>query len=57
MSTIGDRTSFSNDAGPSPIGSDLLGSMVVELKTADKRKVRTNELLRHGKIIFNLLLD
>ena len=49
MSTIGDRTSFSNDAGPSPIGSDLLGSMVVELKTADKRKVRTKEFIKAWK--------
>ncbi len=49
MSTIGDRTSFSNDAGPSPIGSDLLGSMIVELKTADKRKVRTKEFIKAWK--------
>ena len=45
MSTIGTRTSFSNDSTPSSIGSDLLGSMVVELKTADKREVRTKDFI------------
>ena len=45
MSTIGSRTSFSNDSTPSSIGSDLLGSMVVELKTADKREIRTKEFI------------
>ena len=46
MSTIGSRTSFSNDSTPSSIGSDLLGSMVVELKTADKREIRTKEFIK-----------
>ena len=45
MSTIGTRTSFSNDSTPSSIGSDLLGSMVVELKTADKREIRTKDFI------------
>ena len=45
MSTIGTRTSFSNDSAPSSIGSDLLGSMVVELKTADKREIRTKDFI------------
>ena len=45
MSTIGSRTSFSNDSTPSSIGSDLLGSMVVELKTADKREIRTKDFI------------
>ena len=49
MSTIGGRTSFSNGAGPSSKGSDLLGSMVVELKTADKRKIRTNQFIKEWK--------
>ena len=49
MSTIGGRTSFSSGAGPSPKGSDLLGSMVVELKTADKRKIRTNQFIKEWK--------
>ena len=46
MSTIGSRTSFSNDSTPSSIGSDLLGSMVVELKTADKREIRTKDFIK-----------
>ena len=45
MSTIGSRTSFSNDSTPSSIGSDLHGSMVVELKTADKREIRTKDFI------------
>ena len=45
MSTIGTRTSFSNDSTPTSIGSDLLGSMVVELKTADKREIRTKDFI------------
>ena len=49
MSTIGGRTSFSSGAGPSSKGSDLLGSMVVELKTADKRKIRTNQFIKEWK--------
>ena len=46
MSTIGGRTSFSNDSGPNSIGNDILGSMVVELITADKRNVRTKEFIK-----------
>ena len=49
MSTIGGRTSFSGGAGPSSKGSDLLGSVVVELKTADKRKIRTNQFIKEWK--------
>ncbi len=49
MSTIGGRTSFSSGAAPSSKGSDLLGSMVVELKTADKRKIRTNQFIKEWK--------
>ena len=49
MSTLGGRTSFSNGAGSSSKGSDLLGSMVVELKTADKRKIRTNQFIKEWK--------
>ena len=49
MSTIGGRTSFSSGAAPSSKGSDLLGSMVVELKTADKRKIRTNRFIKEWK--------
>ena len=49
MSTIGGRTSFSSGAVPSSKGSDLLGSMVVELKTADKRKIRTNQFIKEWK--------
>ena len=49
MSTIGGRTSFSSGAGSSSKGSDLLGSMVVELKTADKRKIRTNQFIKEWK--------
>ena len=49
MSTIGGRTSFSNGSGPNSKGSDLLGSMVVELKTADKRKIRTNQFIKEWK--------
>ena len=49
MSTIGGRTSFSSEAGPSSKGSDLLGSVVVELKTADKRKIRTNQFIKEWK--------
>ncbi len=49
MSTIGGRASFSNGAGPSSKGNDLLGSMVVELKTADKRKIRTNQFIKVWK--------
>jgi len=45
MSTIGSTTSFSNDSTPSSIGSDLLGSMVVELKTADRREIRTKDFI------------
>ena len=49
MSTIGSRTSFSNDSGPNSIGNDILGSMVVELTTADKRNVRTKEFIKVWK--------
>ena len=49
MSTIGGRTSFSSGAGPSSKGSDLLGSVVVELKTADKRKIRTKQFIKEWK--------
>ena len=49
MSTIGSRTSFSNEAGPNSKGNDILGSMVVELITADKRKVRTKEFIKVWK--------
>ena len=49
MSTIGDRTSFSGGGVPSSKGSDLLGSVVVELKTADKRKIRTNQFIKEWK--------
>ena len=49
MSTIGGRTSFSGGGVPSSKGSDLLGSMVVELKTADKRKIRTNQFIKEWK--------
>ena len=45
MSSLGNRTSFSNDAGSNALGNDLLGSMVVELKTADKRDIRTNQFI------------
>ena len=30
---------------PTRFGNDLLGSMVVELKTADKRDIRTNQFI------------
>ena len=49
MSTIGGRTSFSGGGLPSTKGSDLLGSVVVELKTADKRKIRTNQFIKEWK--------
>ena len=49
MSTIGGRTSFSGGGEPSSKGSDLLGSVVVELKTADKRKIRTNQFIKEWK--------
>ena len=49
MSTIGGRTSFSGGGLPSSKGSDLLGSVVVELKTADKRKIRTNQFIKEWK--------
>ena len=49
MSTIGSRTSFSNDSGPNSMGNDILGSMVVELITADKRNVRTKEFIKVWK--------
>ena len=49
MSTIGGRTSFSGGGVPSSKGSDLLGSVVVELKTADKRKIRTNQFIKEWK--------
>ena len=45
MSSLGNRTSFSNNAGLNALGNDLLGSMVVELKTADKRDIRTNQFI------------
>ena len=45
MSSLGNRTSFSNNAGSNVLGNDLLGSMVVELKTADKRDIRTNQFI------------
>ena len=49
MSTIGSRTSFSNDSGPNSMGNDILGSMVVELTTADKRNVRIKEFIKVWK--------
>ncbi|MDC0093437.1 efflux RND transporter permease subunit, partial [Alphaproteobacteria bacterium] len=49
MSTMSGRTSMSNDAGPDVIGNDILGSMVVELITADKRKIRTKEFIKVWK--------
>ncbi len=49
MSTIGGRTSFSGGGVTSSKGSDLLGSVVVELKTADKRKIRTNQFIKEWK--------
>ena len=49
MKTIGGRTSFSGGGVPSSKGSDLLGSVVVELKTADKRKIRTNQFIKEWK--------
>jgi multidrug efflux pump subunit AcrB len=45
MSSLGNKTSFSNGAGSNGLGNDLLGSMVVELKTADKRDIRTNQFI------------
>ena len=49
MSTIGGRSRFSNDAGPNSKGTDILGSMVVELITADKRSIRTKEFIKVWK--------
>ena len=49
MSTIGGRSRFSNDAGPNSKGNDILGSMVVELITADKRSIRTKEFIQVWK--------
>ena len=49
MSTMGGRTSFNNEGGLGSKGSDLLGSMVVQLKTADKRNVRTSEFIKAWK--------
>ena len=49
MSTIGGRTSFSGGGVQSVKGSDLLGSVVVELKTADKRKIRTSQFIKEWK--------
>jgi multidrug efflux pump subunit AcrB len=43
------RTFISNGAGSDSIGNDILGSMVVELVTADKRKIRTKEFIRVWK--------
>ncbi|MDA0763854.1 MAG: efflux RND transporter permease subunit [Proteobacteria bacterium] len=45
MSSLGSQTSFSNDSSPNSLGNDLLGSMVVELKTADKRNVRIKKFI------------
>ena len=42
------RTSFNNEGGLGSKG-DLLGSMVVQLKTADKRNVRTSEFIKAWK--------
>ena len=49
MSTIGSRSRFSNDSGPNSKGNDILGSMVVELITADKRNIRTKEFIKVWK--------
>ena len=49
MSTIGNRSRFSNDSGPNSKGNDILGSMVVELITADKRNIRTKEFIKVWK--------
>ena len=49
MSTMSGRTFLSNGAGSDSIGNDILGSMVVELVTADKRKIRTKEFIRVWK--------
>ena len=49
MSTMSGRTFISNGAGSDSIGNDILGSMVVELVTADKRKIRTKEFIRVWK--------
>ena len=49
MSTIGNRSTFSNDSGTNSKGNDILGSMVVELITADKRNIRTKEFIKVWK--------
>ena len=49
MSTISGRTLISNGADSGSIGNDILGSMVVELTTADKRNVRTKEFIKVWK--------
>merc|ERR1711965_1245101 len=49
MSTISGRTLISNGADSGSIGNNILGSMVVELTTADKRNVRTKEFIKVWK--------
>ena len=46
MSNFGKLASFETDQTVNKKGSYLKGSMVVELITADKRKVRTNEFIK-----------
>ena len=46
MSNFGKSASFETDQTVNKKGSYLKGSMVVELITADKRKVRTNEFIK-----------
>ena len=49
MSNFGKSTSFATDQTVNKKGNYLKGSMVVELITADKRKVRTNEFIKVWK--------
>ena len=49
MSNFGKSASFEKDQTVNKKGSYLKGSMVVELITADKRKVRTNEFIKVWK--------
>ena len=49
MSTMSGRTFISNGAGDGSVGNDILGSMVVELITADKRDIRTKEFIKAWK--------
>ena len=45
MSTFADKGSFRPDKDSSKRGSYLIGSMVVELITADQRTVRTKQFI------------